>query len=663
MFRRLNHSVILAALALIWGGALAVTSSLPHPADLKSPLMTLGMAMLALAYLPRLRASRALVPFLCFWLLAYFRLASGAAFQESAVAHVCVLLAFLLGFMRAPLADSRLLLPLILLGVSRGFLDILTLGHLGMGPGGMPGGEGGLSYRAVSFFADKHQYGAVLILAAFLHFYLMEKNRDPHRPVQVFLYLSGLMVLLALLLVDSRLIQGVFFLCFPPLLFLSVKLDGREPRLERLGWVTGITLCLGLAWLHLPEIQLNKMAAIFAPASPGFLSWAWSAAWRTWMAAPFFGSGIGDFRFASVPFQGAWPQQGPSPDLPVLFHAQNHFLEGLAEGGAVYFALELMLLAGAAFGFARIYYREWKLEAKYAFFALAALSMLGCFSPILEQAPAHAAYWALIGYGWSYLSAGIPVRRLPAMARILSGLGLAALAGFHLAARAPELASDYWFAQAAGREDSDPKAFTDMLVKALRYNPANEQANYGYVRVLTSFRREREAADRVEMVQGFAPDPKRRDETLAALYAYLGRYDSSSRYARAMLQWYPGHLPALEILMDAYLHQGKCAEVDSLRNAALALEERYSLPPAREYTVSGLDSLFASNREVVFLQRWFGGRSLRRRFMEARLLEYNRLERDHGRLDFLKRARCRGEAGDQPRPSRSHFRFMYRGWG
>jgi tetratricopeptide (TPR) repeat protein len=661
---RLKKILVFLSLAAVWGGGLAVTSMLPHPGDLKPPLMTFGMACLALLYLPHLRASRALIPFLCFWVLAYFRLSRQAAFQEAAVAQVGVLLAFLLGYLRAPLAQKWLMPPLVLLCVLRGLLDMLTLSHLHDGPGGLPGGLDAFSaYHATSFFADKQLFGAMLILGAFLHFYLMEKNRDPHRPVQVLLYSSSLLVLLTLLLVDSRLAQGAFFACFLPLLFLSVKLDGREPRLERLAWITGITLSLGLAWINLPEIQMKKMAAALAPSSPGFLPWAWASAWRTWMAAPFFGGGLGGFRFASVPHQGPWPTQAASFDLPVLLHAQNHFLEALAEGGAVYLVLEGMLLLGAAYGLARVYFREWRLEAKYAFFSLASLSLMGCFSPVLEQAPARAAYWALIGYGWSFLAAGLPSRRIPSAARNLAGGALAALACLHLYLRVPELLSEQRYLKAAVLEESDPKGYTNGLVEALRLNPANEDANYGYAQVLSGFGREGDAIKQVEYVQGFARDPKRRDEALARIYATVGKYDSSARYARSMLGWYPGHLPAMEILMDALAHQGRCTEIDSLRAAALALEDRYPPPPSREFTASGLDSLFGSNREVLFVQRWFGGKALRRRFVESRLIAYNRLTRDHERFTFLKEASCSADPGKARRPVKTRTRFLYRGWG
>jgi O-antigen ligase len=661
----LRRFLIVCFLALVWGGALAVSGSLSHPADLKAPLMLAGLCGLTLLYLPRLTLSRALVPFLAFWMFAYFRLSRNTVFQEAAVLQVGILLAFLLGFVRAPLAHKWLLPPLILVCVLRGLADLVTLSHVGMGPAQtLPDGfDAATAYTVTSFFADKHLYGGMLILGAFLHFYLMEKG-DPHKPVQVLLYTSSLLVLLSILMVDSRMVLGVFFLCFLPLLFLSLKLDGREPRLERLAWITGITLCLGIAWINLPEMQMRKMASVLSPTSPGFLPWAWVSAWRTWISAPLLGCGIGGFRYAVVEHQGVWMASASDAGLPVLFHAQNHYLETLAEGGPVYLGLELFLILGAGWGLARIYYREWRLEAKYAFFSLAALALLGLFCPILELAPARIAYWALIGYGWSYLAAGLPARAFGASARGMAGGALAALTCLHLSLRIPELRSEREYVRAIALSEQSPKAYTNHLVEALRLNPGNEEANYGYVAVLAEFRREKDAAKLLEFIQERAPDAKRREETLARLYATLDRYDSSAKYSARVLQWYPNHLPAMEILMDAYSHLGRCQLADSLRAASLVLENEYPLPPPQEYTISGLDSLFRGNSEVLFLQRWFGGQSLRKKFVERRLYAYSQRFRNHECMLFLKETRCPADGKAQAKPTlRSRPRMLYRGWG
>jgi hypothetical protein len=667
----IRRILIFLFLALTWGGALAVSGILANPVDIKAPIMLVGMLGLTLLYLPRLRPSPVLIPFLILWTYGYFRLSRDAVFQEAAVFQVGVLLAFLIGYLRVPLAHRWLLPPLILLCVIRGLMDLVTMSHLGVNAGTAlpPAYEAALAYHATSFFGDKHLFGGMLILGAFLHFYLMEKG-DPHKPVQVMLYTSSLLVLLTILLADSRLVQGVFFICFLPVLFLSLKLDGREPRLERLAWITGITLSLGLAWINLPESQLNKMATVLSPSAPGYLPWAWSSAWNAVLSAPWFGSGLGGFRFAVSPHEGVWPLQGMAGSLPTLSHAQNHFLETLVEGGAPALGLELLILAGAFFAFARSYYREWRVEAKYAFFSLAALLLLGFFCPILELAPARFVYWALAGYGWSFLATGISPRRFSLAPKALAGGALAAVTCLHLYLRMPELLSDRLYAKAIPLAESDSRRYTDLLVNALRLNPMNEEANYGYVGVLAEFRRETDAVNLIQYVNKFAPDPRKRDDALARVYATVDRYDSSARYASAILRWCPSHLPALEILMDAYVHQGRCASVDSLRDATAALDGLFPMPDAQDFTITGLDSLFRTNREVIFLQRWFGGKALRKRFVERRLFSYNQNFRNHIRLRDLKEAHCAGAdsletrtAPQQPAPRGTRPRFLFRGWG
>jgi hypothetical protein len=215
--------------------------------------------------------------------------------------------------------------------------------------------------------------------------------------------------------------------------------------------------------------------------------------------------------------------------------------------------------------------------------------------------------------------------------------------------------------------ETDSRKYTDFLVEALRLNPGNEEANYGYIGVLAEFRRETDAVNLIQYVQKFAPDPKKRDDALARVYATMDHYDSSAKYASAVLEWYPDHLPALEILMDAYVHQGRCQEVDSLRAASKALESFYPMPPSQDFTIQGLDSLFRTNREVLFLQRWFGGQAMRKRFVERRLFAYGQHFQNHIRLRFLKETRCGGidpirEDGPQP-PPRPRPHRLFRGWG
>ena len=57
--------------------------------------------------------------------------------------------------------------------------------------------------------------------------------------------------------------------------------------------------------------------------------------------------------------------------------------------------LEGFLLLIALAGMAAIYFREASLQAKYGFFSLAALSLMGMVTPVLDQAPLNVAYWGL----------------------------------------------------------------------------------------------------------------------------------------------------------------------------------------------------------------------------------------------------------------------------
>src|SRR5690606_33720872 len=166
--------------------------------------------------------------------------------------------------------------------------------------------------------------------------------RAHRRHVQVLLYTSALLVVVSIALVGSSGVHATFFLCFLALLFVSVRLDFREPTLERLLWVAGMTLCFGLAWIHLPDRQLLDMTRLFS-FSQNPLLWAWSSAWQAFMDAPMFGAGTGSFPFAVIPHETAWlPAPGGSV-LPALLHARSHYLEILVENGTVGLGLEALL--------------------------------------------------------------------------------------------------------------------------------------------------------------------------------------------------------------------------------------------------------------------------------------------------------------------------------
>lgn len=647
--------------AMVCLGALAITSSLPEPGALKTPIMLLGMIGL-LPLLPRrFRSGTHLLPALLLFAFLYVRLTPGPGHHAAALSLLGCAAAFLLGIASIPLAGVKLLIPLALLCVARGAMDLFTLDHLG--------GEPPAGHAVTAFFGDKHVAAGVLVLGAFLHFHLMEK-RGPRQPVHVLLYSSGLLVLLALVLSGSRVAQGAFLACLLPLLFLTLRLDGREPAPERLAWIAGLTLCLGLAWINLPELHHRRVAEAFSPAHPGKIHAGWTAAARMVEEAPLAGSGLGAFRYAAVGHLAGRPDPVEPGGVPVLTHAQNHWLEVAAEAGLFALSLEAFLLLIALAGMAVMYFRENSLQAKYGFFSLAALSLMGLGTPVLDTAPLDIAYWGLLGYGWSFAAQAAPGWLMPhrepegegegtgegaggsrsrdRMVGTVTALVLALLAGWHLFQRAKEIQSLRIFGAAQSLAQVDPRKSTDRLAEALAWDGRNVEANYSYARVLAYFRRGDEAVKRVRYVQELAPDWRSEAEVLGDIYMALGRPDLAAEQAARLLAAHPYHLRALELKAEALATAGRCAALDTFRLDAARLASVYAMPSSRDYTIQSLDSLFMANRDINFLQRWFAGRSLRKKFVERRLLAYNRGFQRHSRARFLGEARCPEPASPAP---------------
>lgn len=651
---------MLAFQALVCLGALAITASLPEPGALKIPLMLLGMLGLMPLLAARFRSGTHLLPALLLFTFLYVRLTPGPGQHAAALTLLACASAFLLGISRIPLAGVKLLIPLVLACTARGALDLFTLTHLG--------GEAPLGHAITSFFGDKHAAGGVLVLGAFLHFHLMEKG-GPHKPVQVLLYTSSVITLLAMVLSDSRVAQGAFLLCLLPLLFLTLRLDGREPAPERLAWIAGITLCLGLAWINLPELHHRRVAEVFSPSHPGGIHVGWTAAIGIVEDTPLAGSGVGAFRYASVGHLGGWTDPGEPGALPVLAHARNHWLQAAAEAGLFAVSLEAFLLLIALLGMAIVYFRETTLQAKYAFFSLAALGLMGLFTSVLDTAPLNVAYWGLLGYGWSFAAQAMPRWLMPHRKRagILNGGGgggesprgplgdprgrdrlagtatalvLAILAGWHLFQRAKEIQSLRIFGEAQSLAQSSPRRSTDLLAESLAWDGRNVEANYSYARVLAFFRRGEEALKRVEYVQGLAPDWRFEAQALGDIYMSLGRPDLAAAEAARLLAVHPYLLQALELRVEALRTAGRCEALDSFRVGAASLASVYAMPRSRDYTIQSLDSLFMADRDINFLQRWFAGPSLRRTFVERKLMAYNRGFQHHSRARFLREARC-----------------------
>jgi hypothetical protein len=272
------------------------------------------------------------------------------------------------------------------------------------------------------------------------------------------------------------------------------------------------------------------------------------------------------------------------------------------------------------------------------------------------------AYWACVGYGWSFNAKGRPS---PRYASALLGAAILLPTLIHLYLRIPELRSDRVLALAIPLQVTNPKLYTDHLTEAMRINPRNESANYRYAEVLGKFHREKDAVNWIKFIQTFAPDSNLSSIYLSKIYFNLARYDSAAKYASHKLERRLSDLPNLEILIRSWMRQGNCKSIDSLQAALASLPQTYHQPATREYTVEGLNNLFRSNREILFLQRWFGGQGLRRAFIEERLLTYNRQFENHKKLNKLLQAPCSDSLQMVPPPSESPGRplWKFRGWG
>jgi hypothetical protein len=216
---------------------------------------------------------------------------------------------------------------------------------------------------------------------------------------------------------------------------------------------------------------------------------------------------------------------------------------------------------------------------------------------------------------------------------------LAVLVAGHLAGRAIELRSDRFYARAQAATGSTFQ-YAYLLTKALQINPRNEDANYASARILASYGKEKEALQRLDYIQSLAPDPVRHGEALSELYAILGRPDSAAHYAAHVLARHPRHLPSLELLASALPDSGRCDAKEALRRKASSLESSYPLPSPQSYTMAALDSLFGTNQDLNFVQRWFGGNALKKKFVERQLLEYSLSSQNHTRALLLSDYRC-----------------------
>jgi O-antigen ligase len=149
------------------------------------------------------------------------------------------------------------------------------------------------------------------------------------------LYATGLIVV-GVVASHSR---GGFLAMLASGAVVALALRRQPPR----AWIAMIVVLL-VAGLFLIAIgtqsPLERLSTIWETSQNGFngRSEIWSASLRAWLANPVFGLGLGSFPAGAAPYYRFEREA-------LFFHAENDYLEVLAEGGVVGFALGIVALA------------------------------------------------------------------------------------------------------------------------------------------------------------------------------------------------------------------------------------------------------------------------------------------------------------------------------
>jgi tetratricopeptide (TPR) repeat protein len=606
-------------------------------------------------------------------------------------------LAFWIGYSRQPLPKPWMLLGLTvtLLG---GFLDLFALWPE------TAGSQMGYGNDVVaSFFENRHAFAAIVLVGLFLTFYWIEKTASPRTeslsktngespavlknktapepppsPKQLALWGFSLCLLVSLTLSDSRSGQGAFFLLFIPLLFLSVRLDFREPHPERLVWVASATLCAGLVWIHLPDRQLHAVVRVFTE-NPIEVMQHREAAKGLFTQKPWLGHGSGSYPWAArsllpamtsgseslVSGDSLWHALEPGFDAAetqidmaasahILADADSHILQLLAENGFTGLALETMALGLALFGLLRHALKTGHAGSRYAAMALSALALHGLFSPALESPVVRALYFGLMGYGaaqWNGFRLTVPGLMWGLRALCL---GLLVYIGLEFHRRQQ---ADVYFEKALTHVEN-PKGFTDDLAKSLSYAPNHVESNYAYAQVLVRFGRLVEALQRIDLLAEHAPDPPRQDLSRATLFFAAGRTTEATHILRTWLHRQHPPLPALEMVAGIYRDTRNCESLQRLMADSVRLRAAFPQPQAALFTVSRMQADFETGEEVNFLQRWFGGRALRERYMQRRRESYQKALEARARIEKVLSTPCLETGPSSDHPSRIYHRIQ-----
>jgi O-antigen ligase len=644
----------------------------------KIPITALGLLLILFTpHFPKHWGFASLLLFSHFLLSFFWRGHHPAAAQSAALTLACTF-AFGIGLMR--LAPPRaLIFTALALSIAAALADLLALWPAM--PTGFIGARN-LTDAIASCFENRHAFAAFMLVGLFACLSFIDMPSTTTRP-PVWLFAAALITLCALLLSDSRSAQGTFFLLLFPTLFLSLRLDFKEPHPERLAWVAAATLGAGLIWLNLPDRQWHATAHVFTENPLDILQQR-EAAKAAFVQSPWFGQGTGSYPWAAramLPtlmsgdktqsatdsiwqeLQVGLDEAKDQADLALnpgpLPSAASHPLQMLAEIGFVGYALELAIFGLALFALFREALRYGTPSARFMGLALLGLFLHGLFTPALEEPVIRMIYFALIGYGASYAARATDqpdlntvTGRLPTLPtfEVSFVLRVAAVVAWVFTAW---LVTTRWQAdrvfQATLAKADDPKSFTDGMVRILGINPYHVEATYAYAQILVRFGRKVEALGYIDRMERFAPDPPRQDLARASIQLLSGSPHEATRLLTPWLHRRHPPMPALEMTTDIYAGTRQCEPLRRLLADSTRFRRAFPKPDPELYTPSHLQREFMRGEEVNFLQRWFAGRALRKRFADRRLAIYHRALETHQRLEKVLQIGCESnelESGD-----------------
>ena len=307
-------------------------------------------------------------------------------------------------------------------------------------------------------------------------------------------------------------------------------------------------------------MQLHKMASAALPRVAGLpaLGLGFGVAHLPRLRL-FSAAGIGGFRYAVVPHQGVWPAQGTDRGSARPFPRPEPFA-----GNAGRRRRRIPDPGTDAAG--RRLARRWpaSITANGAWRRSTPSSpwppwrCWECSAPSWSRPPRASPIGRSSVTDGPFWPTGCPPRAFTFAAKALAGGAMAALACLHLYLRAPELLSERLYVNAmAASGNAIPKHTPTCWSRPCGSIPPMKRPITDTSACLTEFRREAEAVKHGRLHPEIRPGSAR--SATKPWRAFTPPWTvtiPAPSTPSAMLAWYPNHLPALEILMDAYRAPG-----------------------------------------------------------------------------------------------------------